>query len=138
MNRNDSRITANPVPEANRADFAHRLFGLQYPTRLEPTVFSMAGDLAAAYDGGMWVFYALSNGGFFMAPDQEAFDVVSENGFSGRMSGLALGVTACMYAYSHLSFGRGAFAEKCADHYHLLRDFALGHPEGSAILAACD
>jgi hypothetical protein len=43
-----------------------------------------------------------------------------------------------MYAYSHLSFGEGDFAEACAEQYHLLREYAMDHAESGAILAACD
>ena len=54
------------------------------------------------------------------------------------MSADALGVTACLFAFSYLSFGSGDLAARCAEHYHLLREFALDHAELRAILAACD
>ena len=60
-------ITSHSVPEADRADFVHGLFGIAFPLRLEPTIFATAGRLASAYGGGYWSFHALSNGGFFMA-----------------------------------------------------------------------
>ena len=61
------------------------------------------------------------------------------NGYEGKMSADALGITACLYAYSHLSFsGNAAFAEVCAEHYHSLRAFMLEHAEASAILSAID
>ena len=85
------------------------------------------------------MFYEIGRGGFYMAPDVDhGFDVVCENGFNGTMSADALGITACLYSYSHLSFGEGAFAETCAEQYHLLRAFAMDHVEAGAILAACD
>jgi len=43
-----------------------------------------------------------------------------------------------LYAYSNLSFGTGAFAESCAEHYHWLREFAIGHVEVRSILRAID
>jgi hypothetical protein len=74
-----------------------------------------------------------------MAPDfDEPFNVCCENGFEGELSADALGIAACLYAYSHLSFGQGQFAETCARHYHLLRDYMLAHPEAKAILGAID
>ena len=66
------------------------------------------------------------------------FDVSSDNGFEGKLSGDALGITACLYAYSHLSFGDGAFAETCARQYHWLREYAMDHAEARAIIAAID
>ena len=41
----------------------------------------MAGMLAQDYNGGLWQFYVLGNGGFYMAPDSDSqFQVISENG----------------------------------------------------------
>jgi len=134
----ETKISSHLVPEADRVNFVHGLFGLHFPLCLEPTVFNMAGMLAKDYCGGYWQFYALSNGGFYMAPDAHAFEVVCENGYVGQLSGEALGITACLYAFSHLSFGGDVFAEVCAEHYHLLREYALGHPEARGILAAID
>ena len=54
----------------------------------------------------------------------------------------ALGIVACLYAYSNLSFddgtGAGEFAEVCAEHYHWLRDYAMDHAEVRSILRAID
>lgn len=54
------------------------------------------------------------------------------------MSADALGITVCLYAYSHLSFGDDEFSEICARQYHLLRDYVFNHPEARSILAAID
>ena len=103
-------IYRDRVPDDLRVVHTAALFGAEFPRRLEPTVFTMAERLSPDYRGGYWLFYGLSNGGFYMAPDSEAIHVVrSENGFVGPMSSDALGITACLYAYSHLSFGDGAF-----------------------------
>lgn len=133
-------ITSNLVPEAQRMDFVDKLFGISYVLKLEPTVFRFAEQLAApTYNGGYWMFYAVSNGGVYMAPRADAiFKVNANNGFSGHLSADALGITACLYAYSHLSFGDGAFAETCAQQYHLLREFMFCHAEVKAILGAID
>ena len=138
MTYTENAVTASLVPDAGRADFVDGLFGIDFPMRLEPTVFAMAELLAPNYRGGYWQFYALSNGGFYMAPEPAAFDVVCENGYEGTLSAEALGITACMYAYSQISFNDDRFAAVCAEHYHRLRDFAIGHAEVGAILAACD
>ena len=127
------------LADEERADFVHALFGLHFPLRLEPTIFNMADRLAEDYNGGYWQFYALPGGAFYMAPDVDhGYKVSCANGFEGTLSADALGVTACLYAYSQLSFGEGRFAEVCAEQYHLLREYALDHPEAGAILAAID
>ena len=138
MNTLDS-ISCHCVPDADRLAFTAKLFGMNFPMCLEPTVFDMAGRLAAEYTGGYWQFYALSNGGFYMAPKSDTvFAVSCENGFEDKLSADALGIAACLYAYSPLSFGVGDFAETCAQQYHWLRDYMLGHPEVRGILAAID
>nr|WP_316640032.1 antirestriction protein [uncultured Roseateles sp.] len=125
--------------DSQRVQHTAKLFGLQFPLLLEPTVFAMAGRLSRTYQGGLWHFNALSNGGFYMAPAGDAgFEVRAENGFSGVMSGDALGVTVCLYAYSLLSFQPLPFAEVCTEHYHLLRAYALAHAEWAAIARAID
>ena len=140
MNQSGNEILSRrTLADDERVDFVHALFGLNFPFRLEPSVFSMADRLAENYNGGYWQFYALGNGGFYMAPDVDHdYRVVCENGFEGALSSDAFGITACLYAYSQLSFGVGAFAETCAEQYHLLREYAMDHPEVGAILAAID
>ena len=134
-----SNITRQRIAINQRVSHTARLFGHQFPMRLEPTIFNIAGNLAAEYDGGFWDMYKLSNGGFYMAPaSEEQFSVSADNGYEGSMSGDALGITACLYAYSHLSFGDGAFAEVCAQQYHLVREYMLGHPDSAEILQAID
>ena len=132
-------ITRSLIAEASRMDATHTLLGLHFPLRLEPTVFNMAGMLSEQYQGGSWEFFALSNGGFYMAPRAStSFEVTSENGFEGPMSADALGIVACLYAYSHLSFAQNSFGELCAKHYHWLREYALDHSEAGAVFAAID
>ena len=132
-------ITSRVVPEAQRMNVVDTLFGVRYVTLLEPTVFNMAGMLAAAYDGAYWKFYLLSNGGFFMAPrGEDIYYVCCENGFEGKLSSSGLGLAACLYAYSHLSFDGGTFADLCATQYHLVREFMFQHPEAESIARAID
>lgn len=132
-------ITNTIVPESERLAFVDKLFGISYVIKLEPAVFTMAERIAPDYSGAYWMFHALGNGGFYMAPrfDTE-FAICCENGYEGKLSPDALGTTACLYAYSHLSFGDGRLAETCAEQYHLLREYVFEHPEAKAILRATD
>ena len=108
--------------------------------KLEPLIFNLTDHIADNYSGGYWDFYTLSNGGFYMSPcSDEPFNVSCENGFEGRLSADALGIMVCLYAYSHLSFSdKNGFDEVCAEHYHLLREFALDHDESRGIFSAID
>jgi len=134
-----TQIHKTLLNDSQRVTSTAKLFGMAFPLRLEPTVFNMAGLLSVDYNGGLWHFYALDNGGFYMAPDlPERFRVVVPNGYGGTLSADAMGIAACLYAYSHLSFGGGDLADVCGEHYHLLREFAMDHAEVRAILAATD
>ena len=75
-----------------------------------------------------------------MAPiGDKPFHVNCENGFEGDLSADALGITACLYAYSSLSFsGMLGFADMCAQQYHRLREYALEHSEAEEIMGAID
>ncbi|MBK8105137.1 MAG: antirestriction protein [Betaproteobacteria bacterium] len=45
----------------------------------------MAGMLAEDYNGGLWQFYVLANGGFYMAPDVDrGFEVSARTASRGR------------------------------------------------------
>jgi len=135
-----SVIYCEKLSDAQRSEVPAKLFGVvAFPFKVEPAIFDTAGMLAAEYQGGYWDMHSLSNGGWYMSPASEtAFDVSSMNGFTGGMTADALGITACLFAFSHLSFGGNALAEVCAEQYHLLRDFAMDHAEASLILAAID
>ena len=128
------------LSDAQRIKVPTKLFGAAaFPFKVEPTIFDMAGMLSTDYQGGYWDMHQLSNGGWYMSPTSDTeFQVSSMNGFTGAMSADALGITACLFAFSHLSFGGDALAEACADQYHLLREFALDHTEARLIFAVID
>jgi hypothetical protein len=135
----DTTISRQLVADNQRTTITADLFGVYFPLQLELFVYAVTSKLSEDYSGGYWHFYTLTNGGFYMAPDSDGqFAVISENGFEGFMSADALGVTACLYAYSHLSFGQGEFAETCAQHYHWLREYMFEHAEAGDILRTID
>ena len=135
----DTIIARHQVADDQRINLSADLFGIYFPLRLEPFVFAMTSKLSEDYCGGYWNFYTISNGAFYMSPDTGGkFSVISENGHECFMSADALGITACLYAYSHLSFGEDDFSETCARQYHRLREYVFEHPEVRAILAVID
>jgi len=75
-----------------------------------------------------------------MAPAaDELFKVEAENGFSGLMTGDELGITACLYAFSHLSFSKiNGLSDICGVHFHLLREYLLQQDNPGKILRAID
>ena len=135
-----SNISRHKVSSHLRIKHSSELFGIRFPLNIEPAIYSIASNIASEYNGAYWEFYSLSNGGFYMAPCSDSmYQVSCDNGYEGKLSADALGITACLYAYSHLSFSNNAaFAEICANHYHWLREYMLEHAEVVSILGAID
>jgi len=130
-------IEVHEVPERERAQILPRHFGRDMLT-VEQAIFTFMRELSPEYSGGYWRFLELGNGGFYMAPQGRARLVirVEGNGFDGEMSADAAGITACLFAFSHLSFQ--VPNESIIEHYHRLREFALDHREAGRIFAAID
>ena len=137
---NRQKVSRQQVSDKQRIQHAADLFGHRFPLNIEPAIYSIAGNIATKYKGAYWEFYSLSNGGFYMAPCSDThYQVSCENGFEGKLSADALGITACLYAYSHLSFTANPnFADICSNHYQWLRTYMLENIEAGAILAAID
>jgi len=132
-------VTRVLVPEDQRLAITEKLFGIHFPLQLEPVIYGITDSMAEDYHGGYWHFYTLSNGGFYMAPQVDRiFHVKCQNMYEGDLSADALGITACLYAYSNLSFSLSGIAREYARHYHRLRAFMAEHPEVEAILGATD
>jgi len=133
-------IARQRLNDSERIDFPAQLFDVHFPLLVEPIIYAFTESMSREYKGGYWEFYKLSNGGFYMAPDSGSyFPVACQNGYEGVLSADALGITACLYAYSHLSFlDNPVLAETCAEQYHLLRDYMLEQTEAEAILGAID
>ena len=132
-------ITAQLVAEENRLETLPKHFG-RYLMQVENMVYHFARRLVPAYTGGLWHFYELSNGGFYMAPDAKSMHLyVDGNGFDCEMSADAIGLTVCLFTFSHGSFQFPDDPDETfARHYHLARDFSYFHPEARFISAAID
>jgi hypothetical protein len=114
-----------------------KIFGPLSERLLETYVYTVATTLSDDYFSIDWEFCSLSNGGFFMSPRSgKTFNVSCVDGAPVKLSADGLGITACLFTFSQLSFDRSAFAATCGRHYHLLRAFASEHAEASAIYRA--
>ena len=135
------RIECMPVPDEQRAAFWPQQFGSipQWIT-LEHPIFGWMDRFCRDYSGGIWNFFTLSNGGAFMAPENENDEkwtlFNSMNGNGAEMSAEAAGIAVCLIAYSH-----HACRTECnamTEHYYRLRDYALLHPDCHAIMRIID
>jgi hypothetical protein len=123
-------ITKTEIPESSRVKETARLFGYEFPLKIEPTIYHMADELSQDYHGGYWQFWRLSNLGFYMAPTYPAtFEVQAQNGYQGTLSADAFGIICCLYAYSRLDLG---------EFYYRLREHMWEHAEAGGIVRAID
>ena len=140
----EQTVTCRLVPESQRLAITAEFFGTYFPLRIEPTIFNVAGQLAASYSGGYWNLLIVSTrdgDAFCMWPSGGGtYAVESPNGWSGTLTADALGICACLFAYSGLSFtAPDAMASILADNFHRLREFAMDYSvEASQIAAVCD
>ena len=134
-------ITASVVPDELRIGFWPQHFGSvpQWIT-LEPRIFAWMDRLCTDYHGGIWRFSTLSNGGAFMAPESDHDEkwtlFNSMNGNGAELTSEAAGMVACLMAFSHHACRTESDA--MTEHYYRLRDYALKHPECSAIMHLID
>lgn len=134
----DQPITRTLVADDDRMDFLPKHLGLSnlmvgqnlFPAYLE--------QLSDDYKGGYWEFYELSNGGWYMAPrgEQRYRTQWLGNYYEGEMSADAAGITASLYALCHLA--NSTQADPLIEAYHLLREYAIEHPEWVEIGQAID
>jgi antirestriction protein len=130
-------IVARRVAEHQRLQTLPEHFGRRM-MQVEALVYQYMRELSRTYRGGFWHFYDLSNGGFYMAPSDDAQVLihVEGNDYEGSLSADAVGIVVSLFALCQLSaqYQSSTFVE----HYHWLRDFALDHAECRAIFAAID
>lgn len=127
------------VLQHKRLNTVSKLFGVHFPFRIEPMIYHLAGSLCHDYQGGYWQFVMIDSAGFFMHPDSDArFEVSCPNQYSDTVSAEAFGLITCLYSYSALSFDGADYSQRCSEQYHLIREYALSHPEAAQILAAID
>jgi hypothetical protein len=130
-------ITATLVPEKQRLGTLPRYFGARL-TRAEMLVYHWMGALCRDYSGGYWDFYALSNGGFYMAPAREGrLRVrVDGNGFDAEMSANGAGLVAVLFALCQLA--NETEEDRFIQLYHQVRDYVAFHPEARLVYRAID
>ena len=137
-------VIATLLPESRRLAFLPAYLGSRYLMSGEAYFYHWARSLSADYDGGMWDYFTLSNGGFFVAPRAPAVLHVSVrgNGFTGELSAQAFGVVVVLFVLgglAHSTVDTDEMAcERFSNQHHALLDFAREHPEREAIFAAID
>lgn len=135
-------ITPTLVPEDERSEFLPRQLGGPMPAmHFEGQLFTVARNFCKDYGGGMWDFYELDNGGFFMAPaGKDSYRFANPMNYSDvNLSAQAFGVVCTIYAISSLLEGPPTVEQDARiDKLHLLQRYAANHPESPGIFQAID
>lgn len=130
------------VKESDRLSFYPKYFGQNLMMKGEACVFDWMSKLCKDYSGGYWHFYSLSNGGFYLSPEDTAHMTifVEGNGFLSTVSSDAAGIIATTFALSQLinSYSATQDVDYLHDHYERLRDYVFEHQECRSILNAID
>ena len=140
FNEDPKPVTRHLVPEDQEMGAAEDIFGDLFFLRLEPMIYKIAERRAQDYQNHQfWRYFKLSNGGLYLKPEEDRLYAVScANGIHADFSSDALGITACLYAYSRCSSSFDEhFGSKCGDHYHLLRSYMMDHAEAAQMTSSC-
>lgn len=134
---NDEKITKFEVRSTEMLQSIIAHFGATAPF-VENAIYNLMDMLSKDYQGGAWKYFELSNGGFYMSPSSPKSHRVlwCDNYYDGVMSADAAGITACLFAFSQLSFR--ANLEYLGEYYEKLYEFVIDHEESGEIFAAID
>ncbi|HGY3714673.1 TPA: antirestriction protein [Citrobacter gillenii] len=135
----DLSIIATHIPDEQRVSFWPRHFGnVRQWVFIEPQIFSWLDLWSTDYQGGVWEFHSLSNEGAFLTPpERDNYSLFNEgNGNEAILTTEATGIAVCLMAWSHHACR--THCETMSEHYYRLRDYALAHPERSAIMRLID
>jgi len=129
-------IISHLVPEHRRMSCVFRSFG-RFAVQVEQYAQATMRESCAAYNGGLWDYYELSNNGFFMAPTcAEAYQVSRANYFEGELSAQAVGIMVSLAGI--LTTWCRSEVDLLGIRYESLIDYARAQPEWSLIRAALD
>jgi len=136
-------VTASLVSEdSQRLKILPLMFGHHF-MRGEALAYTWLRRLSKNYDGGVWNYYTLSNGGYYMAPDMGDTCLtvrVDGNGFEGSMSPDAAGIVTSLFVLDQVihevktKYGRDFLVGQ----YYCLLNFVTYHPERNSIIRAID
>lgn len=110
----------------------------------ETMVFEMLDSWCDDYDGGVWSYFKLSNGAWYLAPaDEGIYRVKDYAGREHEMSPDGAGLTATLHMLHRLTWhfheaGDKAKRDVVSEHYHALRMYTYPHPDATAIWRVLD
>ncbi len=134
----ETPLICSRVAESQRMNILPRYTGRHFML-MEGLIYKVMGEYSEAYNGGHWIMWELSNGGFYMAPGDKnkTFPMCCDgNYYSGTMSADAAGVVACLVAFNRMAWHTRD--QRFSDLFYALREWAAEHPEAAEIFKAID
>jgi hypothetical protein len=131
-------ITATLVPDLERQNFLDLMFTQDRAQEGAEQVRTIMGILSKQYPGTPWLYYYVSNGGYFMCPDMlgRLIITIANKGLIASLTTQGAGIASSLIAYRE--FANNSSNPYFIDQWHLLRDFALDHPECPFLLRASE
>ncbi len=153
LNRRKSLIKSpilNPVTTRLMSDAeALRLHTPYYPyiatgLPFENVLFSKMSEICPEYTGGLWSYHELSNGGWYMVPDDhDTYELTNGEGKRYPMSKDGAGLTVTQFLVNHLSWyyhqkGDDEARRAAIANFEALREYGRQHPDAEAIYWVLD
>ena len=128
-------ITVQKINRRQRVEILSMHFGRLHLIA-ESMIYTQLRQLSDDYQRGHWEFYQLSNGGFYMMPDEaEAPEKLTlyhvKHCFKGQMSAEAAGIVASLLVFKQLYYQ--TWDAHLAQLKQCLQDYAVSHPEAELI-----
>jgi len=132
----NDNIVEELVSAEGRINFLPDHFGSHF-AKVENLFFDLARQFSDDYQGGLWIFFKLSNGAGYVSLDpRRYFDLHTPNGFSAKVNGNTFGIIISLYAINWLSNETGE--DLLIEQFYALRDFAAQHIHRAVIFRAID
>ncbi|PKV50884.1 antirestriction protein [Aquimarina sp. MAR_2010_214] len=124
-------------PDNEEMEFLYQRFG-KHSMYFEGRVYRYLRAYCSSYNGGHWLVYTLSNGGFYMSLRHDKMLDIEQpsNFYQGKMSPDAASIGVNLYALGDIA--NKLEIEAHIDAYHHLRDYAKIHPESAEIFRFID
>jgi hypothetical protein len=131
-------ITATLVPDLERQNFLDLMFTQDRAQEGAEQVRTIMGMLSKQYSSAPWRYYYVSNGGYFMCPDMlgRMIVTIAEKGLIVSLTPQGAGIVSSLITYR--AFAATSSSPYFIDQWHLLKDFALDHPECPFLLRASE
>ncbi len=128
----NKHITATLVHKSDKFKFLYNFFGEKLFKIGKCPFYDWLNNICKGNTGEEWNIYILSNGGFYIAPNDEKFPSSSD-----LLSADATGIVVTLVNLQTMARGLGKSKGHFAKLYKLLRRFAAQHAEREMIFAIC-